>query len=32
MLTVIVFPIIAMRLTGQSVRQATAHLDDRDGP
>jgi hypothetical protein len=31
MLTVILFPVIAMRLTGQSVKQATAHVDDRDG-
>jgi len=31
MLTVILFPIIALQLTGQSVRQATAHIDDRDG-
>jgi hypothetical protein len=31
MLTVILFPIIAMRLTGQSVKKATAHVDDRDG-
>ena len=31
MLTVILFPIIAMRLTGQSIKQATARLVDRDG-
>ncbi len=31
MLTVILFPIIAMKLAGQSASQATAHLDDRDG-
>ena len=31
MLTVILFPIIAMRLTGLSVAQATAHLGERDG-
>jgi hypothetical protein len=31
MLTVILFPIIAMRLTGQSVKQVTAHVDYGDG-
>ncbi|HKA39034.1 MAG TPA: hypothetical protein VKD25_04655, partial [Burkholderiales bacterium] len=31
MLTVILFPLIALKLTGQSVATATAHLRDRDG-
>jgi len=31
MLTVILFPILALRLTGQSVDHAMAHVNDRDG-
>ncbi|MFH0344269.1 MAG: hypothetical protein ACHBNF_19605 [Chromatiales bacterium] len=31
MLTMLLFPLIALRLTGQTVGQATAHLSDRDG-
>ena len=31
MLTVTLFPVIAMRLTGQAVDRATMHLNDRDG-
>ncbi len=31
MLTVILFPVVAMRLTGQAVGRATLHLNDRDG-
>lgn len=31
MLTVILFPIVAMRLTGQAADRAMMHLNDRDG-
>ncbi len=31
MLTVILFPLIALRLTGESTGRATSHLSDRDG-
>jgi hypothetical protein len=31
MLTVILYPVVALRLTGQSIDHATARLNDRDG-
>jgi len=31
MLTVILFPLAALRLTGQSVAKGTAHLGEKDG-
>jgi len=31
MLTMLLFPLIALRLTGQTASRATAHLSERDG-